>query len=626
MLHNRSLIIFALTGLMAGSADAYAQSDSPPWAPTHSLDLRGGNWVDCGDRPEFNGVRDMTILVSVRNPSTGWFAGTRVLVGRNTSPTRKQFSIQVRPVSTGYGLALCFADTPNTPAIQCRYVPSGYFIGRNFHQIAVTKEGTKLRAYLDAEEVPVVGDAPVPEYLTNVADVPLTWGGSDLLQAFIHSGAVVLDKALRLPEIRKVQGPGPGSGDMRQINPTWWWGFSEADPLPMIPPMVGDGACNVVPGSGVLSTFLPESRILPTDAVSSYRFRVTTSNEAGEPRRHTSMGGIVKLSDEELLACLARGSSHLSTNQDLQLVRSHDGGRTWPYSGKPWPGGYEVEEVLFDTNETARGCSLSLVDGGRVIALFTTRLNTPDGTYPERHIMSMYSDNGGRAWSMPVEAVRAGTQWSAMPGGGHLVPRSDGCYSAGFYKRDFVPGTQTSEGRYSAMMMTTCDFGESWAVTATIARDAAVNGRQFEEPQCGVLQDGRWMCLIRTDAPRQIWVSWSSDEGAMWTPVQPAFEGWNWPTWVQLQDSAGTIVAATRSPVAPYRGTITYSQDGGQTWAIPRDYQHPDGKANGGQSFIELRPGVAGLWHSQEMGPNNTTNSAARLEFMIVKPFWPDAP
>ena len=183
-------------------------------------------------------------------------------------------------------------------------------------------------------------------------------------------------------------------------------------------------------------------------------------------------------------------------------------------------------------------------------------------------------------------------------------------------------GTTRSEGRYTSSMATSCDYGESWNVTATIAQDPnPINGRQFEEPQCGKLNDGRWMCLVRVDSTKDILASWSSDEGRTWSAPVFAFDGWNWPTWIQLSTD-GTIVALSRSQDSPYRGIVSWSKDNGVTWATPVEYQLPDGQSNVGHTPIEISPGVVGVWSGQELGINGSTSGRARLEWTVLRPLW----
>ena len=57
-----------------------------------------------------------------------------------------------------------------------------------------------MRVAVDGEFVPLTGSDPIPEVLTSVEGVPLTWGSSDLLQGEIHSGAIWAGKALSIEE------------------------------------------------------------------------------------------------------------------------------------------------------------------------------------------------------------------------------------------------------------------------------------------------------------------------------------------------------------------------------------------------------------------------------------------
>lgn len=307
--------------------------------------------------------------------------------------------------------------------------------------------------------------------------------------------------------------------------------------------------------------------------------------ESPEWGQYASFGDALRLPSGTLLGAFYRGGSHSSETSRIVVNRSTTAGRVW--SNK-------LEETLVEetTTHEIAGPSLTRLSSGRV-AMVYQRVDIAPGTPPSRQVEYRYSDDSGDTWSAASVFPVVGTEHTSC-GCGPVIELGGGTLLTPIYSRE------SGETRYTARLMQSVDAGANWTQRSVIAQDAESGGaRQFEEPYCRRISDGRIMCLVRDDVSDTIYKIYSSDDGVSWGALTSAFSGWGKPPFVQLTN--GTIVATTRSTVSPYRGILFYSRDLGASWTGPAEFQDEDeGAYEYAGMFETATANVAGILHFQE--------------------------
>lgn len=211
----------------------------------------------------------------------------------------------------------------------------------------------------------------------------------------------------------------------------------------------------------------------------------------------------------------------------IDTVISRDGGKTWTVFPLP-PG---------DNGLNAEGGWVQLRDG-TILGLDT--YVTP-GTRPGQGLGQLYTstddyrtlqgpeeitfdlpgvdfyaskDDGGR----PHNAERAHRRIIELPGGDLLTTLY------GQWEGDRTPSTyEPRMMKARVVLVRSKDRGRSWKLIATIAVDPAVGTEGFDEPAIARVPSGahagRILCLMRTG--RNLYESYSDDEGATWSPAKP---------------------------------------------------------------------------------------------------------
>ncbi|MCI0636961.1 MAG: glycoside hydrolase, partial [Actinobacteria bacterium] len=122
-----------------------------------------------------------------------------------------------------------------------------------------------------------------------------------------------------------------------------------------------------------------------------------------------------------------------------------------------------------------------------------------------------------------------------------------------------VPGWRRSFVVFST------DGGRSWCAPTRVAE---APGRRFNEPSAVWLRSGRLLLLMREDASRELYRTWSDDGGASWAPAVAAGISGYPPHLLVLPDDRILCVYGHRRP--PYSIRAALSRDGGESW-------NPDG-------------------------------------------------
>lgn len=597
------------------------------WTPAGSVDLAGGNWISCGDQPILDGAEEFTLRIWHRRKGTGWHSAARLLTGRWGATGRKQIALQVMPQTSSAVLRVALVS--NTGATSYHDVPSSAvrMYGRTWYHIVVVFSRGTLRIELNGREVPLVHSRAIPSQLVGLGlPQPWTIGGPDLLQDLVHALAL-WPVALPRTETRALWCQG-GSCDLAAplalpndyaltVPPPAWW--VPLDGVPLAPSIFGS-MCSVTPNTGNTNTSRPISPVVldSTDPVVARRFRLTTAGQLSETRQFTGRPCAVHLGGQ-ILAGYYRGSDHRAGASELVLVRSNDGGRTWPVDQAPFVGAIE-REVLWIAGIpfwSTTGCQLTLLRSGRILAHFN-RVWAETGPVPPmpwRYVLSTYSDDGGATWAPVYNTVDVGTQFAFSQGsGGRCLERADGCVSCGGYWRN------AGEWRYCAGVMTSCSQGEagSWTLSSTVACDASPGGRQYEETQLVAAGDGSWLATVRVDDTYDILGYRSWDEGRTWEPEGKFFEGANGAPCIH---HGVMLLCGTRQEGGLREGVLQLSQDGGHSWIGPFPFHRTDDgfDMHMGHTFVPKPDGTLGMLTAQELVGSG---SAARVEWLDLRDFW----
>lgn len=323
-----------------------------------------------------------------------------------------------------------------------------------------------------------------------------------------------------------------------------------------------------------------------------HTFVQSTGFEPNIPK-YTAFGGIEKVSDSHVVACITRGTSHGSRDTRIWILHSPDGGYSWPTAGN---------ETLFPFNISGvanRGCALRATPSGDLFILWGT-----DGyaTFPSRFVHLAKSSDGGFNWSLiPTASVALGSQFT-FPGGPLAVLEDDSLLLPVYWKN-------IGENSYTVSVFRSDSNGLIWDFLSHIAQPGTQSGIQYEEPQIGQLSDGRILALVRVDHSRDILTFYSENQGLTWSDATFAFDGWGWPNWQQVR--SGLVYAFTRTSLEPFRGTAWVSSDT-QTWRPLGEFQDPAQGMYVYHGVAKLGPNRIILIHSQE-----TSVSVARTRTLI---------
>lgn len=300
--------------------------------------------------------------------------------------------------------------------------------------------------------------------------------------------------------------------------------------------------------------------------------------------RYTAFMGLVRAPNADLITVYYRSSAHAAEDDRLVVNRSINDGRSWRYKWTEGP------IVTNDNTVQEAGASLTLVGLGR-IGLLYQKTDLAPGMAPNRSVIYRFSDDNGLTWSSTTSFPVLGSQFTGCAASPIVL--SGGTYLTPVYYRD------VGQTRYTVVMMQSVDSGTTWTQRSLIAQDVeSVSARQFEEPYCRRLDDGRLMCLVRSDTNSTIYATFSADEGFSWTSLVVAFAGIGKPAWIQTANKI--LFAFTRNPILPSRGALWTSVNRGLTWLGPTEFQNAAHSTYEYSDPIEVSTNLVGVVHAQE--------------------------
>ncbi len=295
----------------------------------------------------------------------------------------------------------------------------------------------------------------------------------------------------------------------------------------------------------------------------------------------------------DLLSCWLSGSNkEPSTDNNVLMARSKDGGKTW---GEP--------QIIVPAGEMA----------GALTALYTTKQGAlvalgahwpSDKGYTVWHWFRMESHDSGYTWSEPEPFVLHGTHASVCQGPVRLKNGDDlfpGCL---FDKREkplvapvktlaqakserealaMPSGDEKSGGKFSKHLHGCCVFIDRDGDGRGFEEFGSINNRPLGllEPTCIELKDGRIVMLMRAEWSGFLWRAESHDNGRTWSDA--------WQTDIPnptslthllrlpdgrialIHNATGGVVGerAKRDPLS-----IWISDDEMESWSIKADVIH----------------------------------------------------
>jgi len=290
-------------------------------------------------------------------------------------------------------------------------------------------------------------------------------------------------------------------------------------------------------------------------------------------RRHVHPPDVTRLQNGDLLSAFRESTEHLSTDRQIVMVRSRDGGQTWG-----------ERQVLREHPETdERECSLmQLRDGTLLAAEWPNTYYDAAGYYYAHPVtnraiaMGMYvgrSTDNGRTWEWPAQPVDPAPFHLAVTSE-HIVELPAGRLLMASY---YIPAPGVRH--YGCAIFCSDDKGQRWRYLATVAD---IPGVRLSEPALERTASGRLICLMRNESGPEYYQSNSGDGGETWTPARPTgIPGHIVPcSLVTLRD--GTVLCVYGSREDPCGLYAVASYDDGESWhmagrrVIRDDFQNTD--------------------------------------------------
>lgn len=307
---------------------------------------------------------------------------------------------------------------------------------------------------------------------------------------------------------------------------------------------------------------------------------------------HNAFPGLARLPSGRLIIAYRSGSQHVGgTPGVIRQMHSDDSGATWS----------TPTTILTDTNDLRDPALMLLSDGRLAMTLFPYNQG-----WLGAHVS--YSSDGGATWSAPSLLPFTFTGWHACSG--PIVEPEPGVLLA------FAYGQNSGATRSSIAVLTSTDNGATWGDHALLM-DGPTDGRSWQEPFGGMLNDGRVMLDVRDGsgtAParrrliRSLAGTWSG-------PTSLVADVQGRPAW--LQTSGGTIIVADRIISSVSGMSVIATQDDeaatlGAWTDLTTDPLHDYGTY---QQMVELGGGVVGVAFCYEL-----SNSNSRLAWTTLTP------
>ncbi len=290
---------------------------------------------------------------------------------------------------------------------------------------------------------------------------------------------------------------------------------------------------------------------------------------AFRPMQMYAWPGLVKISNNELLAAASERRGHLCPYGREVIMRSYDGGKSW-----------SLPQEVYNSELDDRDSNLLLMPGGNIMLSFFTATAFANSTLRDKWgsraervtekmrkellgTWTMTSDDNGINWSQPCR----------MPVGQHISPvlLSD---------NSLLTIGQPWDGSNNGLLVyKSIDAGASWHKAGKIACKQIDGNPILNENHILETFPGRLIALFRSDpyGDGYIYQASSCDFGVNWTvPVKT--EIWGYPPHL-LRLSNGAIMCSYSHRRSPVSIRAVFSYDNGLSWDmenIQTIYQWPD--------------------------------------------------
>jgi len=298
--------------------------------------------------------------------------------------------------------------------------------------------------------------------------------------------------------------------------------------------------------------------------------------------------GCCKVYDtDKLVAAYYCGDGHSTADSDLRLTTSADG-VTWA-----------AEAVIADVHVAGyhmRDCNISVLASGRWVVTWTETNPAFTGEYNKA--WSMYSDNTGTTWSVPVQIpLHASVTTTAVAS--DITELASGDLIITTY------GRAAADGDNIVLVYRSTDSAASWAYDGTVPSSTLGNESIIRE-----LASGNLLMLVRFSAALKYSVCTDSTATPLvWSaPATTNLIARAKPYFIQLAD--GTLVLWTRN----YRGfkdlttqapPCLHTSSDGETWSLPPIHPEPTYNAQMYGNPL-MYDGTLHVFWSQEAGSGAT--------------------
>lgn len=292
---------------------------------------------------------------------------------------------------------------------------------------------------------------------------------------------------------------------------------------------------------------------------------------------HAHPADLIKLKNGDLLMSFREGAEHISTDGDVFMLRSKDGGKTW---------GEKQVVANLDGLDEREACGIELEDGTIIWAVFFNNLYGDDGVYKPasgkrstKHspygasAYTIRSTDGGKTWSKPNFLDLNGMPFSSLEGPTDaplILPDGSIAMAVIGY------GLNGEKGNAGSVLLRSTDKGQSWQYQGTIASDPGGKLKSFLEPGICRTKTGRLVALMRNHGADQVMYStYSDDNGKTWAPVTKTELVGHPADIIQLSDGRLMTTYGVRPGIHTPPGGIRvcFSNDNGVTWDISTEIQ-----------------------------------------------------
>lgn len=302
-----------------------------------------------------------------------------------------------------------------------------------------------------------------------------------------------------------------------------------------------DGVISGGGGSTYVHPFDPD----PKENIALATSTVTIVDDS----KHNGFPVLLKLATGNLAVFYKQATSHAYDADSVVLMRtSTDNGGTWSAASTV---------ATDDTYDVQVGGGVVLSTGRVVLALCLNSIS-PEGGLPDSTRI-IYSDDNGANWSVEYTVDSSFTSFDHMSGG-NITEMPDGTLRMAIF------GVNSGATYNPIVVFTSSDNGETWGNEITIV-DGEIDGRNYQEPNLVVLQNGNLLCMLRSDASpitgSYFYSTVSEDDGATWSAASQLFHATGAPRIIQLSD--GLLFCVYRD-VSDMQAWYRISRDNGLTW------------------------------------------------------------